>query len=85
MLDPGSRAPGSWRHLWHFSRNFGVVKERIETDGKSGFKRIGYIKDVSSLFWSGSGFKEKDGWGPGTCPLSFSIEYTAINSIQRTM
>ena len=27
------------------------------------------IIDAPSLLWSGSGFKEKGGWDPGTCLL----------------
>ena len=31
------------------------------------------INDVSSLFWSGSGIKEKGGWDPGICLLGILI------------
>ena len=36
--DPGSRIPGSWQHLGHFSRNLDEVKNRTESDVKDGYK-----------------------------------------------
>ena len=70
-MDHGSGVLGSWQDLWHFSQNFGKVKDRTESEVKGGYQRnklqLEYIIDASSLFWSWSGFKEKDGWDPGTC------------------
>ena len=37
--NPGSRVPQDLQDLGHFSRNFGLVKGRIEPDVKGGYKR----------------------------------------------
>ena len=38
-MDLGSRVPQDLRDLGHLSRNFGLVKDRIESDVKGGYKR----------------------------------------------
>ena len=37
--DPGFRVPESWQDIWHFSRNLGEIKNRIESDVEEGYKR----------------------------------------------
>ena len=37
-LDPGSSVPGSWQDFGIFSRNFGEINDKIESDVKGGHK-----------------------------------------------
>ena len=41
LSDPGSRVPESWQNLWHFSRHFGEVKNRIESGVKRRYQHNG--------------------------------------------
>ena len=36
--DLGSRAPQDLQDLWHFARNFGLVKDGIESEKKGEYK-----------------------------------------------
>ena len=39
LLNTGSRVPGSWHDLWHFSQYFGKAKDITESTVKKGYKR----------------------------------------------
>ena len=73
ILDPGFRR--ICRILSIFFRNFGLVKDRIESDVKEGHKHISHNRNNWCIFiilariWN----QRKSGWNPGTCLVLSSI------------
>ena len=69
LSDLGSRVPGSWQSLWHFSRNFSEEKNRVESDVKWGHQHnMLEQKKMRHLSYFGQDLdsKERVGLGSGT-------------------
>ena len=69
--DPGSRAPQDLQNLGRFSQNFDLVRDRIESDVKGGYKRHKpqrkkpFISLILARIWN----QRKRWYNPGTCPM----------------
>ena len=77
--DLGSRVPGSWQDIGHFSGNFGYVKYRIQSDVKGEYKRH-KLEQKSMTYppYFGQDLDSKkkvvENWNSGTC-LVISLSF----------